>query len=271
MKIPISEYLSIKAASSGLLHTLLTDSPHMAWYQSPWNPDYKGDNASEADIGTYAHAMLLEGEHSGLVVVEADDWRTKAAKEQRDAARAEGKTPILARKVAAVEAMVREARDFIERTELAGIFNDGHAEETYAWHEQGVDCKIRPDYLSADRRVHLSYKTTPGSAEPNGWIRRQLPLYALAMPLYERGIRACCGSSECASVFLVQSQEPPYACSLIGLDPSWQELAERQLDTALTLWRDCLAAKRFPSYPPQIHWAAAPAWQVAEFDIREAA
>ncbi len=260
------EYLAIKAASGGLLARVLSDSPFAAWYGSPWNPDRVRDDSGVADIGTYAHAMLLEGEHDSLEVIDAEDWRTKAAKEARDEARAVGKLPILKTKLQPVRNMVMRARCFLDETELADIFEGGEPEHTFTWKEAGVDCKIRPDWLSQDRRVILSYKTTPGSAEPRAWIRRQLPMYEVGMPLYERGIRACCGVDQTRVVHLVQSQEAPYACSLVALAPSRQDYAERQLDSALAIWKDCLATKRFPSYPAVIHYAELEGWRAASVE-----
>lgn len=260
------DYLALKAFSGGLATTLLGDSPFAAWYGSPWNPDRPRDDSGAADIGTYAHAMLLEGGLAALEVIDAEDWRTKAAKEARDAARAAGKTPILAKKIAAVEEMVAAAKRFIAETELYAVFTASEAEETFTWTEAEVDCKIRPDTLASDGRVILSYKTTPGSAEPRSWIRRILPQHEVGMALYERGIRACCGVDQTRVVHLIQSQERPYACSLVALAPSRQEYAERQLDTALAIWRECLETKRFPSYPPMIHYAELEAWRAASVE-----
>ena len=105
-QLTMQEYLALDALSSGVAHTLLTESPaHARFAQMSERTASK-----EADIGTYAHAMLLEDGHSGLAIIEADDWRTKAAKESRDEARAQGRLPILARKVPEVEAMVKAAR-----------------------------------------------------------------------------------------------------------------------------------------------------------------
>lgn len=259
------EYIALKAFSGGLATKILNDCPFAAWYASPWNPSRGNDASKESDIGTYAHAMLLEGKSDKLVVIQADDWRTKAAKEQRDAARAEGLTPILAHKIAAVENMVDAAKRFIATTELADIFDTGGPEQTLTWTENGVPCKARPDWLPADGRINLSYKTS-ASANPRAWIRSVLPGHDVGMVLYERGIRSVLGVAQCRTVHLVQSQEPPHACSLIALAPSWQDLAERRLDMALAIWRECLERKEFPSYGPRIHHAEAATWQAAQFE-----
>lgn len=283
-KLPMSEYLSVRAFSASLAHTLLEQSPFHAWHRSPWNPDAVREDSNEADIGTYAHAMLLEGGHAGLVVVDAKDWRTNAAKEEREAARAAGKLAILAHKVSAVEAMVEAARVYLAASELRGVFESGAAEQTILWQEvvhaesgrsatdaRIVHCKARPDWLTADASICVSYKTTDGSAEPNGWIRRQLPQYDVGMALYEHGIRAACKVERTRVVHLVQEQVAPYSCSLIGLSPASQDIAERKLARALATWEACLQRGQFPAYPANICWADPTGWQLAQEEERAGA
>lgn len=269
IRLPMQDYLSLKAFSSGLAYRILSESPFHAWHGSPWNPDYRSNYGQAADIGTYAHALLLEGDLPSLEVLDFPDYRTKAAKEARDIAYADGRTPILAHKLAPVRMMVQRAREYIGSSTLAGIFDAGDAELSITWTEDGVECKARPDWLSGDRRINLSYKTTPGSAAPDSWIRRQLPQYAIGMPLYERGIRATVGVERCRTVHLVQEQSAPYACSLIALDPAAQSVAEAKLDQALAIWRECTESKRFPAYPLDICYAEARAWELAEVEAAQ--
>jgi hypothetical protein len=66
-------------------------------------------NKRAFDLGHAAHAAVL-GVGLELVVVDADNWMTKAAKAERDAAYAEGKCPILAKEKAAVDAMAEAIR-----------------------------------------------------------------------------------------------------------------------------------------------------------------
>src|SRR5262245_43940260 len=73
--------------SAGLSKTLIDDSPRHAQNEhARLNPDRQDDEAQVLDIGTAAHALLLEGD-TGVVVIEASDYRTKLAREARDAAR----------------------------------------------------------------------------------------------------------------------------------------------------------------------------------------
>src|SRR5271156_5921927 len=105
--------------SSGIANILLTQSPAHARLAHPrLNPAYQRETDSRMDIGSIAHAMLLERDESAVVIVDAPDWRTKAAKEARDGAWAEGKHAILAHKFEAVQSMVVAALTYVQSTEL---------------------------------------------------------------------------------------------------------------------------------------------------------
>lgn len=260
----MSDYLAIEALSSGTCTRILSESAMHAWTESYLNPNRANKNSKEMDIGTFAHAMLLEGGTDALVVIEADDWRTKAAKESRDAAYATGKLPILARKIEEVEAMVAAAKDYLAGCELAGIMDAGAAEQTVIGFMEGVICKGRCDWLTGDKSINLSYKTTAGTAEPESWIRTQLPGYDLATAFYERLVRTACEVNECETIYLVQEQAAPYACSLIGLSPAMRALANQKLDTALQIWGHCLKTGKFPAYPSSICYAEPKPWQLEQ-------
>jgi hypothetical protein len=264
-------YLARKAVSSGLLHTLLDKSPLHARMDSPWNSARQQRESNVADIGTYAHACLLEGGTDKLVIVDADDWRTKAAREARDVARLECKLPILAGKMGEVHDMVCAAQEYIAKSELAGILDDGEPELTLLFEIDGVPCKARPDFLRTDRRVCLSYKTTLGSANPESWVRTQLPGYDVASVFYELAVREACQTDDaCLLVHLVQEQKIPCSCSLVALSPAMRELAAAKMHAALATWKACTESGNWPAYSGRIHYAEPRPWQFNEFEEKQA-
>jgi len=291
--IAFQDYISDKLGecptlSASIAHTLLTQSPRHAWFSHPrLNPAQQPEEAEIADIGSVAHHVLLAGDTRAIVLIDAKDYRTNAAKEARDAARAGGGIPLLQYKLAAVNDMVIAAKDYLANSEIAGIFDDGAAEQTILWQEMflaqhgeaqgrrqdGVWCRARPDWLSGDKHTMLHYKTTAGSAEPGAWIRSHLALdgYDVSLAFYERGLSMFEQKNrELRSIFLIQEQEPPYACSLVGLDPAMQDLASRKVNRAINLWADCLAKDRWPAYPGHIAYAEPAAWMMQQQDERDA-
>ena len=213
------------------------------------------------------------------MIVDADDWRTKAAKEARDAAHAAGQIPILSAKLPVILNMVDAAKAFVASSEIAGIFDAGKPEVTLTWEDDGVLCKARPDWLPGDHSRILHVKTTGGSAEPESWIRNQLFAsgYDVAAVFYELGLlRAADVASfppgrkaDTESIFLVIEQDAPHGCSLIGLDPMTRENAERKVARAIAIWRECMKSGKWPCYPTQICYAETPAWEAARVERME--
>jgi PDDEXK-like domain of unknown function (DUF3799) len=273
-KISLAEYLADPcpepAFSTSVASTLLTKSPLHAWMEHPrLNPNRQRDESDQADLGTVAHGILLEGSTERVVIVEASDWRTNKAKEARDAARLEGKTPILAHKMSEILKMVEVARRHIANSEVAEAFKDGEPEQTMIWQEGETWCKARPDWLTKDKRLDLDYKTTGGSAEPSAWMRGVMlgGGYDLQCALRLRGLRAL-GIRDPQFVFMVQEVEPPYAMSFVGLSPAFLDVAERKLARALTLWQDCLMTNTWSGYPSRVCWVEPPGWVVTEEDFK---
>lgn len=266
--VPMRDYLLYRGLSASRLNTILQYSPFHAYH------DEGGEPSDASDMGTAIHDALLEG-IDRIAVIEADDWRTKAAKDARDNARSEGKIPILAHKVAQVTNAVDAAKRFIASSEIAGVFDDGKPEQTIIWKEGELICKARPDWLTDERDILLHVKTTQGSAEPSSWIRNQLvPAgYDVAAMFYEMGIFGIRTDKEChigsQSVFLVIEQNAPYGCSLVGLAPAMMDLASRKVERGIRIWQQCKATGKYPSYPAQIHYAEPMPWHLsAEEEIQ---
>lgn len=252
----MAEYLALPYLSSGLCNTLLQCSPAHALYEQN---NRERDDTDASDAGTAIHDALLEG-IDRIGIVDAADWRTKAAKEQRDLLRAEGKVPMLAHKVERVKLAVAAAKDFIASSEIADVFDSGKPEQTLIWKEGEILCKARPDWLSENFLLHV--KTTQGSAQPESWIRNQLAPsgYDVALAFYERGAIAA-GLEDRQHVFLVIEQDAPFGCSLVALAPAMRDLAHRKAKRAIDLWASCQEKKRWPGYPSRIAYAEPKPWE----------
>lgn len=254
----------MNALGSGTAHTALTQSPFHAMFRN-----LNDSHSKVADIGTIAHRILLEGHEDDIVLVDAPDWRTSAAKIQRDAAYVDGKTPLLLNQIDGIRAMVESAREFIGRSEIAGFLGNGNPEVTVDWLDNGVPCKARPDYLTND--WHISLKTTNASGGPEMWLRRQLsPLgYDFSLAFYDRGLLA--NDCRVEHRILVIEQQPPYGCFLIALAPDKKVIAQTMVDMAIKKWGECLASGVFPCYSTETYHAEATAYELADAEERELA
>lgn len=263
-KISMENYLALIALSSGMIHTLLTQSPAHALHQQLSDSD---EPSSVSDFGTAVHDAVLEGTDR-IVSIDAPDWRTKAAKEARDFARLEGKIPLLAHKVEAVMAAATEARAFVDRTELAGLLDDGESEVTLVW-DDGALCKARPDRISHALKVVCHLKTTEGSAAPGPFGRTVDNMgYDLTLAFYERGAAAC-ELEGYRHVILAVEQNAPYGCALYDLSPAKAAIAAARVERAIRTWQHCVGTNIWPGYDTRVHSLEPTSWQIAQEEIEQ--
>lgn len=246
--------------SASVIRTLIDRSPATA---KRFHPRFGAQSSvsREADLGSAAHALLLEGRDQIHVVTEFEDYRKKAAREERDTARAAGKIPIFEREFAAVESMAE-----IAASALASRAPDGRSEVTLLWRESGVWARARPDWL-ADKVVDL--KTTK-NAEPDAWIRRTLfpSGYDLSVAWYLRGLEAL-GEPREEYLFLVQEVFEPFDYSWITIDEESIERANRAIDCAVKMWSYCLESDRWPGYDKRVHMAQIPPYRAERYEELE--
>jgi hypothetical protein len=257
--------------TSTIARILMSDSPLHAWTTHPrLNPAFENKEAGHFDIGTAAHGLLLEGE-ANVEVVDADSWRTKAAQERRDAAYAAGKQPLLTHQWIELERMVQAAAKQLEAVDADPvIFGSGHAEQTLIWHEDGVTCRARLDWLHDTYFAIDDYKTTGRSANPDGFSRTLFNIgYDIQAAFYLRGLEALTGVTADWR-WVVQETEPPYALSVVGMTPAALEIANAKVDRAISKWRRCLTTGRWPGYPTDICYAELPGWAEAKWLEQEA-
>lgn len=257
--------------SASIAHILCTGSPAHARMAHPrLNPDYRSKETAHFDLGTAAHALLLEG-RDAVAVIDADDWRTKAAKEARDEAREAGKIPLLEAQFYDVRAMVGSAHEQLARFDgIVPFFVDGKPEQPIAWQEKGgVRCRSLIDWLHDDYRTIDDYKTTSRSANPEQWTRSLFSFGGdIQAAFYRRGVKAVFGR-EPEFRFVVQETFPPYALSVIGVGPDVLLMADKKIDYALSVWKRCLEDDHWPGYPQRVCYAELPAWEEYRWLERE--
>lgn len=277
-RLSMAEYLRLPAVSASLLQRAIDECPYAAWHASWLNPKQPEEaSTAEQDVGSVAHALLLEGNADLVVVVDAKDWRTNAAKEARAEAHARGKIALLPHQMPVITAMVASATAYIEslrETEPAiwAAFQPGggDSELVMRWDDGGVPCRARPDRWSTDRKVMIDVKTCSSSAEPDAWGRMQLVRngYYIGAAFYRRGVRKLFGH-DADYVYLVIEQEAPHLCSLVGIDPAGRDLGERKVRRGLAAWSSGLATGRWPAYPNRVAYPEFPAYELAREEGRD--
>lgn len=217
------------------------------------------------DTGHAAH-MLILGTGDPIARIEADDWRTKAAREARDAARAEHQTPLLAAEHDRVLAMAEAVRT----DPTAGRIFDperGQAERSLFWtdDETGVQRRARLDWLpnpSTGRLIIADLKTCR-SANPATFGKAAADFgYFMQHPWYCDAVEACglTDPGDAAFVFVLVEKEPPHLVSVVELDPDAVRLGRNLNRRALATFADCARTDTWPGYGDDVHSVSLPAW-----------
>jgi hypothetical protein len=266
--------------SRGMVKDLLELTPQHVWFNSPrLNPAYQPEEKEEKfDIGTAAHSLFLQGEDI-VRVVEADDWRTKLAKEAREAARKEGKVPLLAHQYERVVRLVAASKKKLVECEELGIVNlevEGDSELSYFWKEGDLWLRCRPDWVSKDAKVILDYKTTDVSANPEVWGSKIATTgLDIQEHLYRRGVFAVQQESQNLVawpkfIFFVQEIFPPYLASFVSASPRVQDLGRQKTNMGIFVFNKCLEDQVWDSYPKRVCYVEAPEWAYNAWDKKAA-
>ena len=180
--------------SASLAKILCGKTPAHARLKHPRLTPRTPDQPTPAmDLGTAVHALILQPELAEqlIVVVEANSWRSNAAKDERDSAWANGLTPLLPPAFETATKMADAARIQIEE-HSADIFEDGLAEQVLVWQDDGgIWCRSRLDWLRDDHRSVDDLKTTGAGASPIDLQRRVFSDgWDIQAAFYLRGMKA---------------------------------------------------------------------------------
>jgi hypothetical protein len=233
-----ADYHADPALGSTSLKTLATKTPaHYQWAKT--HP-----KTSDAfTLGTAAHSLILEDSIADIVAVDADNWLSKAAKEAKSAALADGKQPLLTKEYAQVIAM----RESVMRHPMARALFTGHqAEQSVFWAEDGLALKCRPDAWQPGTLVDL--KTTV-NADPNEFGKTAYNFgYHQSAAHYIDGVKAVTGET-LPFFFVLVEKTAPYLVSVVELDPEAIEYGRQLNDRAKRIYRECEATGNWPGYP----------------------
>lgn len=201
------------------------------------------------DYGTAAHSLVLEGDETGLVIVDASDWRTKAAQEAKTRAHAEGKTPLLAKDFEQVKAMAEQIR---MHPEAAFLLKDGVPEKSAFWqHDTGVWLRARFDWLPNKRGpgLMLSDYKTAASADPGKFARAAADYgYHQQAAFYCDAAKALGLSPDPVMLFIVQEKVAPFAINVIELHEDDVHTGRALNEQAIRTYMECKAKNEWPGY-----------------------
>lgn len=203
------------------------------------------------DYGHVAHLLVL-GAGSRLVVVDAEDWRTKAARETRDAAYAEGRVPIL-------KAVFRQAQDLagaVHTHPLASLlFSEGVAEQSMWAHDSqtGARIRCRPDWHQGGAFVDLKTSLDVGKFDKS--IENYA--YHLSAAFYLHVAHEL-GIPVDTFFFVAVDKEPPYLVDVCELSAADLNTGRDLTRAAIDLYAWCQHTKQWPGLPEIVRTVTLP-------------
>lgn len=235
-----------------------------------WELEHGRPEKRHFDLGHAAHREVL-GDGEVIVVVEADSYRTNAAKAARDEAYAAGRTPILRHdyeQVVVPMAAALRAHPVAGRLFAAGV---GVAEPSLFWAdgtgEQRVMRRARLDWLPSPvpgrRLVVPDYKTCASAAPDDVKAAIGRLGYYMQAAWYLDAVTALLEHDPAkppAFVFVMQEKEPPYVVTVCQLTYAALELGRQRNERALNLYRRCRAEGRWPGYSDKVLELGLPSW-----------
>lgn len=238
--------------SSSGLRKIELQSPAHYFVDSYLNPHRVANDPSDAlDFGQAAHTLLLgEAGFRERFVVRPDDfpdYRTKAAREWRDAQRDAGKTVLTPDQVQHIKGIAASlARHPLIK---AGLLQ-GEVERSLLWRDHtGVWLKSRPDVLPVSDGVVVDLKTA-ADASPRAMERAILDRgYAMQGALTGMALKAVCDIEMTEFVLVCVEKTAPYAVSVIVVDTNWIANARLQVRLAIDTFAKCLETGEWPGYP----------------------
>lgn len=218
-----------------------------------WEADHPSPPSDAMERGTAAHTVLL-GTGPAVVEVDADSWRTKAAKQAREDITAAGGVALLPDDYAHVHAM---AAALAVHPLARHLFNPDHGdpERSLFWVDgpSGVWRRARLDWLPhpqpGRRPLVVDYKTT-ATASPAALARTITSYgYHLQAAWYlDAGAALGLWDESAVFLFVFQERTPPYLVTVAEVSAIDMRTGRQANRRAIDTYRACTESGRWPGY-----------------------
>jgi hypothetical protein len=256
--MPHNEYLNHPALSvSGMKMLLPPGCPALFRYYQ----DHPRPSKRAYDFGHVVHSLVLD-DGPQIVPIDADDWRTKDARAQRDEAYAAGQVPILAHEYTEAETCAAS----VKAHPLAGsLLRQGEAEKSLFWEdkETGVRLRGRLDWLTTrpgGRVIAVDLKTA-ANADNDSFSKTAAAYgYHRQAVHYLEALMACGIADDPSFVFVVVEKEPPYLVNVIQLDADAERIGRQQIRQAINTYKQCIDTNTWPGYSSGVELVGLPVY-----------
>jgi hypothetical protein len=257
----------VPSLSQSIATILINQSPKHAWLRHPKLGGVAKKPTVATDAGSIIDDLLL-GTGDRLAIIDADDYRTKAAQQARDLARVDGKVPVLRRVYTEAEEIARVLR---ERLGELGFVFDGQRQVAIEWMEQGefgpVRCRGKMDHLILEpgRGAIWDLKKIV-SAHPRTCARHAIDYgYDVQQAAYTSAVEKLRPdlAGRIDYVILFCEIEEPFAITPARPSGAMRDLGRARWHRAVRTWERCLRENHWPAYVDGVLHLDPPSWALA--------
>lgn len=215
------------------------------------------------DRGHAVHKIVF-GVGPEITVIDADNWMTKAAKEQRAAAYEASAVPLLRKEYEPAQDMAAAIHAHPLASRLLDL-STGEPEVSMFMldPETGVPLRSRVDFLphARDGRMILPDLKTSASAEPEAFAKSAANYsYNMQSVFYQDMVTGLGLADEVIFVFVVVEIDPPYVVSIIQLDEEAERIGRALKRQAIDIYQECTSTGRWPGYADDVALVQLPRW-----------
>lgn len=235
-----------------------------------WRIDDEDYDKAKA-IGNAAHKLMI-GRGKEICIIEADNFRTKDAKETRDKAAADGYVPVLAKHHKAARELTQAMRVQLDLIDVDAFYK-GDGEVVIAWEEDGLWFRSMIDWMCSPTSL-WDLKTSGRSAAPHAIPPIMVEAgWDVQAAMQERGLDILdpTGAGRRTFRFVAVENEPPFALTVHELSEAVLTMGRKKLEHAISIWRHCMAHGEWPAYPPIVNMPEYPGFKETQWLNREIA
>ena len=227
--------------------TSLSVSGAKTLLKSPALYRYRRDHAEHKDaydVGTAFHTKTL-GTGRPIEVVDAASWQGKAAQEQQAEARAEHRTPILAKDDAITTAMAEAVWDSpAARQWLDGVY------EMSAFAVDPVTGIMRRSRFDILGETFIGDLKSTRDASPESFAKDCANFHYHMQAAWYLDLASSLGHPALGFAFIAVEKTPPHFVSVLELDEDALDLGRALNAKALATYARCVATDEWPGYTP---------------------
>ncbi len=251
--------------SQSIAKILVSESELHAYLEHPRLGGHVRKSTKAMDVGTICHALMLGKPLPEIEHIPFDDYRTNAAKAQRDAAIAAGKIPLKNSEFGEQGKIWKGAEIIREKLRDMGyLFDPAQSEVAMFWSKNGCQCKARFDNLDVRKALDLKFVD---SAHPDT-IDRQVHTmgYVIQHAAYTEAINELIPEADGQAEFelLFCEIHEPYCVTPAKLLPNAEMIGRIKWKYAQQRWVECLQTNVWREYmaPGAVHMVDARDWEV---------